>query len=147
VDETGIGLLGELRWIVGVLFVLRIKDGERWWGLSTVSRDGGGDRAVGDDRSRRGQVSCACANARARVLEALGGAQDQEEDGLALKQELASQRRAWRSRRRSGRSNATWRTQGQASTGPGGRRHGRRVTRGMLKGRRWRGRCCDGELW
>jgi hypothetical protein len=28
VEETEIGLLGELRWIVGMLFVLRIRDGE-----------------------------------------------------------------------------------------------------------------------
>jgi hypothetical protein len=145
VDETGIGLLGELRWIVGVLFMLQIKDGERWWGLLAVSRDGGGDRAVGDDRSRRGQVSCACANVRARVLEVLGGTQDPEEDSLTRKQELASRRRAWRSRRRSGRSNATWRRQGQAGTGPGGRRHRRRVMRGTSEGRRWCGRCYDGE--
>jgi hypothetical protein len=37
-------------------------------------------------------VSCACANARARVLEALGGAQDPGKDSLTRKQELASQR-------------------------------------------------------
>jgi hypothetical protein len=28
VDELGIGLLSELRWIVGELFVLRVEDGE-----------------------------------------------------------------------------------------------------------------------
>jgi hypothetical protein len=54
-------------------------------------------------------------------------------------------RRAWRSRRRSGRRFATWRLLEQASTGSGGRRHGRRVTRGMSEGRWWHGRCCDGE--
>jgi hypothetical protein len=61
------------------------------------------------------------------------------------KQELASRRRAWQPRRSSGRSSATWRPHEQASTGSGGQRHSRRVTRGMSEGRRWRGRCCDGE--
>jgi hypothetical protein len=37
-------LLGELRWVAGVLFVLGIRDGEQWWRLSTVARDGGGVR-------------------------------------------------------------------------------------------------------
>jgi hypothetical protein len=119
--------------------MLRIVYGERWWGLPTVSKDGGGDRAAGDDRSRRGQVSCACANTRAKVLEALGGAQEPGKDSLARKQELASRRCAWRSRRRLGRSNATWRARGRASTGSGGRRHGKGVTRGTSEGRSWRG--------
>jgi hypothetical protein len=85
VEELAIGLLSELQWFVGMLFVLQIGRGKQWWGLPTVSRDGGGDRAVGDDRNRRGQVSCACANARARVLEALGSTWDPAEDSLARK--------------------------------------------------------------
>jgi hypothetical protein len=145
VEELAIGLLSELQWLVGMLFVLRIERGKQWWRLPTVSRDDGGDRAAGDGRSRRGQVSCACANARARVLEALGGTRDPGEDSLARKQELASWRRAWRSRRRSGRSSVTWRAHGQASAGSGGRRHDRGMTRGTSEGRRWRGRCCGGE--
>jgi hypothetical protein len=35
-----------------VLITFRIEDGERWWELPTGSRDGGGDRAAGGDRSR-----------------------------------------------------------------------------------------------
>jgi hypothetical protein len=42
VEEIGIGLLGELRWVAGVLFVLWIGDGEQQWRLSTVSRGRGG---------------------------------------------------------------------------------------------------------
>jgi hypothetical protein len=38
VEEIEIGLLGELRWVVRVLFVLRIGDGDQQWRLSTVSR-------------------------------------------------------------------------------------------------------------
>jgi hypothetical protein len=91
-------------------------------GLPTVSKDGGGDRVTGDDRSRRDQVNCAGANARARVLEALGGARDPGEDSLVRKQELAPRRRAWRPRRSSGRNNATWSTQGRASKRSVGRR-------------------------
>jgi hypothetical protein len=30
VEENGIGLLGELRWIVGVLIALQIEDREQW---------------------------------------------------------------------------------------------------------------------
>jgi hypothetical protein len=85
VEELAIGLLSELQWFVGMLFVLRIGRGKQRWGLPTVRRDGGGNRAVGDYRNTRGQVSCACANARARVLEALGSARDPGEDSLARK--------------------------------------------------------------
>jgi hypothetical protein len=42
VEEIGIGLLGELWWVAGVLFVLGIREGEQRWWLSTVARDGGG---------------------------------------------------------------------------------------------------------
>jgi hypothetical protein len=41
VEELEIGWLGELRWVVRVLFVLRIGGGERRWGLPTVSRSCG----------------------------------------------------------------------------------------------------------
>jgi hypothetical protein len=41
VEELEIGLLGELRWVVRVLFVLRIGGEERRWGLPTVSRSRG----------------------------------------------------------------------------------------------------------
>jgi hypothetical protein len=47
------------------------------------------------------------------------------------KKELARRRRAWRPRRSSGRGNATWTTQGRASTGSGGRQQGRGATRGI----------------
>jgi hypothetical protein len=46
VEELAIGLLDELQWLVGMLFVLRIERGKQWWRLPTVSRDGGGDRAA-----------------------------------------------------------------------------------------------------
>jgi hypothetical protein len=61
VEENGIGLLGELRWIVGVLIALRIEDGERWWELPTVSRDGGGGPMSNGDQGReklRGKTMC-----------------------------------------------------------------------------------------
>jgi hypothetical protein len=63
VEEIGIGSFGELRWIVGVLFTLRIEDGERWWGLPTVSRSRGGGPVCGGDRSREkmvGKEVCNC---------------------------------------------------------------------------------------
>jgi hypothetical protein len=41
VEETGIGSLGELWWVTAVLLVLWIGDGERRWGLPTVSRSRG----------------------------------------------------------------------------------------------------------
>jgi hypothetical protein len=52
VEENGIGLLGELRWIVGVLIALRIEDEERWWELPTVSRGRGGCPVSNGDRGR-----------------------------------------------------------------------------------------------
>jgi hypothetical protein len=41
VEELEIGWLGELRWVVRVLFVLQIGGGEWRWGLPTVSRSRG----------------------------------------------------------------------------------------------------------
>jgi hypothetical protein len=76
VEETGIGSLGELQWVTAMLLLHWIGDSGTAVGLLTVTRDGGGDRVTGDDRSRRDQVNCACANVRARVLRALGGARD-----------------------------------------------------------------------
>jgi hypothetical protein len=145
VEKTDISLLGELWWVTAMLLVYWIGDWGAVVGLPTVTRDGGGDRVTGDDRSRRDQVNCACANTRARVLGALGGAQDPEEDVPMCKQELAPRRRAWRPRRSSDRGNATWRTQGRASTGLGGRQQGRVVTRGTAGSRRWHWSRCDGE--
>jgi hypothetical protein len=84
----------------------------------------------GGGRSRENGVKKRCANARAYAREAIGSARGPEEDVPVRKQELAPRRRAWWPRRSSGRGNATWRTQGQASTGSGGRRHGRGVMRG-----------------
>jgi hypothetical protein len=52
VKEIGIGSLGELRWIMGVLIALRIKDGERWSELPTVSRGRGGCPVSNGDRGR-----------------------------------------------------------------------------------------------
>jgi hypothetical protein len=63
VEELAIALLSELQWLGGMLFVLRIGRGKWWWGLPMVSRDGGGDRAVEDDRSRenwKGKEVCKC---------------------------------------------------------------------------------------
>jgi hypothetical protein len=57
-----------------------------------VTRDGGGGRVNRGDRSRRDQVKCACANARANVLGALGSARDPGEDRSERKQELALRR-------------------------------------------------------
>jgi hypothetical protein len=53
-----------------------------------------------------------CANARACAREAKGRARGLEEDVPVCKQVLAPRRRAWQPRRSSGRSTATWRTQG-----------------------------------
>jgi hypothetical protein len=145
VEKTEISLPDDLRWVTTMLLVHWIRDWGAAVGLPTVTRDGGGDRVTGDDRSRRDQVNCACANARARVLGALGGARDPEEDVPMRKQELVPWQHAWRSRQSSGRGNATWRTQGRASTGSGGRRQGRVVMRGTAGSRRWHWSRCDGE--
>jgi hypothetical protein len=53
VEELEIGWLGELRWVVRVLFVLRIGGGERRWGLPTVSRSCGRCPVKCGGRSRR----------------------------------------------------------------------------------------------
>jgi hypothetical protein len=53
VEEIGIGLLSELRWVTGVLFVLWIGNGEQRWRLSTVSRSRGGGPVKCGGRSRR----------------------------------------------------------------------------------------------
>jgi hypothetical protein len=128
-----------------LLIALWIEDGERWGELPTVSRGRGGGPVSNGDRGRENWAGRKCARARVCVREAKGRARGPEKGVIMCKQELASRRRAWRSRRRSGKSSATWRTHGQASTGSGGRRHSRGVTRGTLEGRRWRGWCCDGE--
>jgi hypothetical protein len=96
VEELEIGLLGELRWVTAVLLVCLIEDWGAAVGLPTVTRGRGGNRVTEGDRSRRDQVNCVCANARVRVLEALGGAQDPGEDSIMRKQELALRQRAWR---------------------------------------------------
>jgi hypothetical protein len=119
--------------------VLQIEDGEWWWRLPTVSRGRGGGPLSDGDRGRGNWMERKCANARACAREAKGDARGPEEDVPVRKQVLAPQRRAWQPRRSSSKSSATWRMQGQASTGSGGRRHGRGVTRGMSEGRRWRG--------
>jgi hypothetical protein len=137
VDKTKISLLGELWWVTAMLLVHWIGDWGAAVGLPTVTRDGGRDRVTGDDRSKRDQVNCECANARARVLGALGGSRDPEEDVPMRKQELAPRRRTWRPRRSSGRGNATWRTQGRASMGSGGRRQRRVVMHGTTGSRSW----------
>jgi hypothetical protein len=53
VEELEIGLLDELRWIVEMLFVLRIGDGEQWWRLTTVSRSRGGGPVRGGAGARK----------------------------------------------------------------------------------------------
>jgi hypothetical protein len=136
VEKIRTGSHGELRWIVGVLIALRIEDGERWWRLPTVSRGCGGGPVSNGDRGRGNWMERKFANPRACAREAKGEARGPEEDVPVRKQGLAPRRRAWQPRRSSGRSSATWRTQGQSSTGSGGRRHGRGVTRGTLEGRR-----------
>jgi hypothetical protein len=123
VEELAIALLSELQWLGGMLFVLRIGWGKWWWGLSTVSRDGGGDRAVEDDRSREIGREKKYANDRTCTKKAREGARGPEEAVLVLKQVLAPRRRTWQPRRSSGRSSATWRPHEQASTGSGVRRH------------------------
>jgi hypothetical protein len=65
VEEIGIGSLGELQWIVGVLFALRIEDGEQWWTLPTVSWGCGAGPVCGGDRSRENWMEKKCANAKA----------------------------------------------------------------------------------
>jgi hypothetical protein len=101
---------------------------------------------VGDGRRSSGNwMEKKLATARVCARGDREGARGPEEAVPVLKQVLAPRRRAWQPWRSSGRSSATWRPHEQASTGSGGRRHGRRVTRGTSEGRRWRGRCCDGE--
>jgi hypothetical protein len=51
-EKTEIGFLGELRWVTAMLSVHWIGDWGAAVGLPTVTRDGGGDRLTGDDRSR-----------------------------------------------------------------------------------------------
>jgi hypothetical protein len=123
VEEFGIGSLSKLRWIVGVLIALRIEDGEQWWGLPTVSRDGGGDRAAGGDRSREIGRERKGANARTCTREAREGTRGPEEAVPMLKQVLVPRRRVWQPQWSSGRSSATWRPHEQASTGSGRRQH------------------------
>jgi hypothetical protein len=73
VEEIGIGLLGELRWIMGVMIALRIEDGERSWELPTVSRDGGGGPVSNGDRGRGNWMEGKCAKARTCTRGARGG--------------------------------------------------------------------------
>jgi hypothetical protein len=80
-----------------------------------------------------------CAIARTCTGGTRGNARGLDEAVLMLKQVLEPWRRAWQPRRSSGKSSATWRPHGQASTRSGGQRHGRRMTRGTLEGRRWHG--------
>jgi hypothetical protein len=63
VEELAIGLLSELQWLVGMLFVLRIGRRKQWWRLPTVSRDGGGGPVSNGDRGRGkldGREVCKC---------------------------------------------------------------------------------------
>jgi hypothetical protein len=145
VEELAIGLLSELQWLVGMLFMLRIGRGKQWWRLTMVSRGRGGGPLSGGDQNREKWLEKKCATIKMWARGARENARGPEEDVPMRKQVLAPGRRAWQPRRSSGRSSATWRTHGKASTGSGGQRHGRRVTRGTSEGRRWRGWCDDGE--
>jgi hypothetical protein len=126
-----------------------VRASDRGWGVVVGAADNESESRRRSSEQRwpeQGKLSGkAMSNARACAREAKGRAQGLEEDVIVRKQELASRRRAWRSRRRSGRSSATWVSQGRASTGSRGRRHSRGVMRGTSEGRRWHRRCCDGE--
>jgi hypothetical protein len=95
VEEIGIGSLGELRWIVGVLIALRIENGERWWGLSTVSPSCGGGPVSNGGRSSGNWMEKKCANARACAKGAREGARGPEDAVPVLKQVLAPRWRPW----------------------------------------------------
>jgi hypothetical protein len=60
VKETGIGSLGELWWVAGVLFVLRIRNGEQWWRLSTVGSGGGEGPVKGVSSGKRECCGLGC---------------------------------------------------------------------------------------
>jgi hypothetical protein len=120
------------------------------WGLGlmvvAVDDDQGRRRGSGEggDRSRRYQVNCACANARASVLGALGGARDPGEDRIMQKQELALRRRAWwhgEARMAAGTACCAWkRVTGRSKAAVS---HG--VTRGVAGKQELVLSCCDGE--
>jgi hypothetical protein len=80
VKENRIGSLGELRWIIRVLIALWIEDGERWWELPTVSRDGGGGPVSNGDRGRGNWMEGKCANARTCTRGARGSARGPEKE-------------------------------------------------------------------
>jgi hypothetical protein len=73
-----------------------------------VSRNGGGHRAAGGDRSRETGREKKGANARACTREAREGVRGPEEAVPVLKQVLAPRRRAWQPRRSSSRKRAAW---------------------------------------
>jgi hypothetical protein len=75
-------------------------------------RSGGKWRLEQKNRGRR----CVC-NTRLSELEAPGRARVQEQVVTKRWQELAHRRHAWRSRRRSSRSSATWRHSGRPAQG------------------------------
>jgi hypothetical protein len=53
VEEMEIGFLCELLWVMAMLLMHWIGVWGSWWWLSTMTRDGGGGRVKGGDRSRR----------------------------------------------------------------------------------------------
>jgi hypothetical protein len=84
-------------------------------GPETRRRSGGKWRSEQKNRGRR-----CVRNKRSSGIEAPGRAWVQEQVVTELWQELAHRRRAWRSRRRSGRSSATWRHMDRPAHGRGG---------------------------
>jgi hypothetical protein len=130
VHESEIGRVGELQWVMGMLFVHWIGDG-KWHGwLPTVSRGSGGASAGCGGRNREKGAKWACANARASVWGAPGCARGPEEGVVAWEQELASRREAWRLERR--RRDVERREQASARPGSGGADAG--AARGAGKG-------------
>jgi hypothetical protein len=87
-----------------------------------VSRGRGGGPVSGGDRNREKWLEKTCAAVKTWARGARENTRGPEEDMPVRKQVLAPRRRAWQPRRSSGRSSATWRKHGQASTGSGGRR-------------------------
>jgi hypothetical protein len=114
VKENGIRSLGELQWIVGVLIALRIEDGNQWWELPTVSRDGGGGPVSNGGRVRGNWMEGKCANARTCSRGAREGARGPQEEVIGASRSWR-RRRAWQPRRSSGKSNATWRTRSKTA--------------------------------
>jgi hypothetical protein len=72
VQESEIGRVGELRWVMEMLFVHWIGDGKQRGRLTTVARGCGGGPVRCGGRESKWQWECGCGNVRGSALGALG---------------------------------------------------------------------------